>query len=127
MVIDTSAVMAIQFSEPEADMFKSILRPRTMIGAPTLLEYYLVVGRRYGDTGLFDARALVERLDFAVINFDEDMVQLATNAFMRFGKGMNPAKLNFGDCMSYALAKAMDAPLLFKGNDFALTDVKRAL
>jgi ribonuclease VapC len=126
MVIDTSALIAIQFGEPEAKLFLSIIRPRMMVGAPTLLEYYLVVGSRYGDIGRLEAEALVERLDLVVVNFTEDMVKIASDAFMRFGKGKHKAKLNFGDCMAYALAKELDAPLLFKGGDFALTDIKPA-
>jgi ribonuclease VapC len=97
-----------------------------MVGAPTLLEYYLVVGGRYGEIGRLEAEALVERLDLTIINFTEEMVQIASDAFMRFGKGKHKAKLNFGDCMAYAVAKAFDAPLLFKGSDFALTDVRSA-
>lgn len=127
LVIDTSALIAIQFGEPEASAFKAILVPRTMIGAPTLLEYQLVVGGRYGDAGLAEARAMVERMDLAIINFDEEMTHLAADAFMRFGKGQHPAKLNFGDCMAYAVAKALDMPLLYKGGDFAKTDIRSAL
>lgn len=127
MVIDTSALIAIQFDEPDADALKSVLRPRTMVGAPTLLEYYLVVGGRYGEVGRLHAEALVERLDLVVINFIQEMSMLAADAFMRFGKGRHPARLNFGDCMSYALAKHMDAPLLYKGGDFSKTDIRSAL
>jgi ribonuclease VapC len=127
MVIDTSALVAIQFGEPEAEAFRGVMQPRTMVGTPTLLEYYMVIGGRFGEAGRMEARALVERLDLALIYFDEKMVDLAADAFMRFGKGHNPAKLNFGDCMSYALAKSMDAPLLYKGGDFSLTDVKSAI
>ena len=127
LVIDTSALIAVQFGEPEAGSIKAILVPRTMIGAPTLLEYQLVVGGRFGDAGLAEARALVERMDLAIMNFDEEMALLAANAFMRFGKGQHPARLNYGDCMAYAVAKAVDAPLLYKGGDFAKTDIRSAL
>jgi ribonuclease VapC len=127
MVIDTSALMAIQFGEPEAKKFQLIIQPRMMIGAPTLLEYYLVVGGRYGDVGRLEAEALVERLDLAIINFTEKEALIAADAFMRFGKGKHKAKLNFGDCMAYALAKSLGVPLLYKGGDFALTDIKSAL
>lgn len=127
MVIDTSALIAVQFGEPEAKQFRSVIRPRMMVGAPTLLEYYLVVGGRYGDVGRLEAEALVERLDLAVINFTEEMAHIASDAFMRFGKGKHRAKLNFGDCMAYALAKSLDAPLLYKGGDFAKTDIRSAL
>lgn len=127
MVIDTSALMAIQFDEPEAAEMRKVLLPRAMVGAPTLLEYYMVVGGRHGEGGRLEARALVERLDLAVMNWTEELVELAADAFFRFGKGQHPAKLNFGDCMAYALAKSLDAPLLFKGGDFAKTDIRAAL
>lgn len=127
MVVDTSALIAIQFREPEAQLFRSAIRPRMMVGAPTLLEYYLVVGGRYGEVGRLEAEALVERLDLAVVNFTEEMVKIASDAFMRFGKGKHKAKLNFGDCMAYALAKSLNAPLLFKGDNFGHTDIQVAL
>lgn len=65
------------------------------------------------------------RLD--VLSFDQQMTVRAQDAFLAFGKGRHPAKLNFGDCMAYALAKSQGVPLLFKGDDFALTDVERAI
>ncbi len=61
------------------------------------------------------------------VPFDERMIRIAQEAFLRYGKGRHPAKLNFGDCMSYALAKALDVPLLYKGEDFAATDIESAL
>ena len=127
IVVDTSALMAIQFGEPEAVAMRQILQRRACVGAPTLLEYYMVVGGRHGEAGRFEAQALVERLDLAIINWTEDHVTLAVDAFFRFGKGKHRAKLNFGDCMAYAMAKSLDAPLLFKGGDFVLTDIKAAL
>jgi ribonuclease VapC len=127
MVIDTSALMAIQFGEPEAELFKQVMRPRTLVGTPTLVEYHMVVNGRYGEAAGLEARAMVERLDLAPISFTEEMADMAIDAFLRFGRGRHPAKLNFGDCMAYAMAKSFDAPLLYKGDDFAKTDIRSAL
>ncbi len=68
-----------------------------------------------------------ESLGLETVGFDENQLELAIDAFRRYGKGRHPAALNLGDCCSYALAKALDQPLLFKGNDFTLTDVAPAL
>jgi ribonuclease VapC len=129
IAVDTSALYAIQFGEPEAREFARILRAeqRPLIGAPTLFEYYLVVAGKYGPEGLIEAKQLIKRFDAAIINWDEKMAEIAAETFVRYGKGRDKAALNFGDCMAYALAKAMDAPLLFKGDDFAKTDIKRAI
>ena len=73
------------------------------------------------------AEALLARFNIAVVPWTDDHAGIAADAFLRFGKGRHPANLNFGDCMAYALAKSLDAPLLFKGDDFSKTDVKSAL
>lgn len=74
------------------------------------------------------AEALMAEAALAIVAFDETQVSMAMDAFLRFGRGRNhPARLNYGDCMAYALAKFLDAPLLFKGNDFSFTDVKCAI
>lgn len=129
IVVDTSALMAILLDEPEAKpFFRTIMAsPRTCIGAPTLLELHIVTARdRIGDP----AQRVVELLSSLALDvaaWDAIHADVARTAFLRFGKGRHPAKLNFGDCMSYALAKSLDAPLLFKGDDFALTDVRVAM
>ncbi|MFM9977841.1 MAG: type II toxin-antitoxin system VapC family toxin [Sphingomonadaceae bacterium] len=129
IVVDTSALYAVQFGEPEAQNFARLLRAerRPMIGAPTLFEFYLVVTGKFGPPGLFESKQLIERIGAVIINWDEDMAEIAAAAFLRYGRGRDKAKLNFGDCMSYALAKSFDAPLLFKGDDFAQTDIRSAL
>jgi ribonuclease VapC len=92
------------------------------IAAPTVLELAMVAFGRFGDAGQSRAMALLDRMDVQIIDFDADMAAHAIAAFRRFGKGRHPARLNFGDCISYALAKHLAVPLLCKGDDFPLTD-----
>ncbi|MEW5741525.1 MAG: type II toxin-antitoxin system VapC family toxin [Myxococcota bacterium] len=125
MIADTSALVAILRQEPEEARFIELLladaRPR--LSAATLCEARIVAfGYR------IDAE-LAELLDLVapeVVTVDEMQVKLAFEAFRRFGRGRHPAGLNFGDCFSYAVARALDEPLLFKGDDFSKTDVKIA-
>lgn len=127
IVIDTSALIAILQSEPEADAFQSLLEgnERCLIAAPTKLETLLVAAKR--PTGPADVRSLIRLMGIQVADWTDALADIATGAFLRYGKGRHPAALNFGDCMSYALARSVDAPLLFKGGVFAKTDVRRAL
>lgn len=73
--------------------------------------------------GLSELRGFIERAAITTVPFTAEQLSIAIDAFRRFGKGRHPAELNFGDCFSYALAKATREPLLFKGNDFARTDI----
>jgi ribonuclease VapC len=129
MVIATSAVVAILRHEPEAD---GLLRRLTGAGrrrmsAASLLEAAMVLEGKSGDRGgeqldLFLARAKIE-----IVPFTEEHTRIARKAWRRYGKGQgHAARLNFGDCFSYALAKSLGEELLYKGSDFAHTDVKRA-
>lgn len=86
----------------------------------------VALGRR-GEPGLEQMQALIERLELEIVPLSDEQAKLAIDGFRRFGKGRHPAGLNFGDCFSYALAKATGQPLLFKGDDFSLTDIKRAV
>jgi ribonuclease VapC len=127
MVIDTSAIVAILLNEPERDSFRSAIENasrRPLLSSMTLLEASLVVGGQRGVRMLAVLDALVEET-MDVIALDEATVRVARDAFMRYGKGRHPAGLNFGDCASYALAKTRGRRLLFKGNDFAQTDIAR--
>jgi ribonuclease VapC len=94
-----------------------------LVGTPTLLETAMVLSTRFGR----DARPLLSsflhRLDAVIVPFNEDHWNAATAAFLRFGRGRHPAALNFGDCMSYAVALVSGLPLLATGNDFAQTDI----
>ena len=121
--------MAILENEPEANRFADFLRrtPDLVMGAPTRFELSMVAFSRKGETGLEVIRHLLDQYTIEIREWSDSHVSLALDAFMRFGKGNHAAKLNFGDCMAYALAKSLDAPLLFKGDDFAKTDVKAAL
>lgn len=119
--------MAIALDEPERKTFNLyIAAEEALIGTPTLLELQLVLSSRMG----VDAEAFVDRLlalpAVHPVAFSLEMYRFALAAFHRFGKGRHQAGLNFGDCMAYAVAKAHDVPLLFKGNDFLHTDIRPA-
>lgn len=101
---------------------------RVLIGAPTLFEVRLVMGGRQQQEGIDDADSLLAQSGIETVAWTAELADLATDAFLRFGKGQgHPAQLNFGDCMAYAVAKSLDVPLLFKGDDFAKTDIRSAL
>ena len=84
-------------------------------------------GGRFGRPGLLVAQDLLDENGIETVDWTNSLADIATEAFMRFGKGRHKASLNFGDCMAYALAKSLDAPLLYKGDDFAKTDIESAL
>jgi ribonuclease VapC len=127
LVVDTSAIVAIVMEEAEAvDFIAAIASARTRaMTSVNLLEAQIVLtfgkGMPAGAAEDFVARENVE-----IIPFDEDLSSLAFEAYRRFGKGHHAARLNMGDCAAYALAKARGWPLLYKGEDFALTDIERA-
>lgn len=129
IVVDTSALVAILRNEPEADSIAACLTQaqECVIGAPTKFELLLVMSRPYGDQGLAIANNLLAQYGFSVHDWTSELADIAGRALVEFGKGRHPAALNFGDCMAYAVAKSRDAPLLFKGDDFSLTDVKIAV
>jgi ribonuclease VapC len=125
MVIDTSALAAIFFHEPERDAFRNaiVAASSRLISAATVLEAGMVIeGRRGGGAGReFDL--FVVRAQIQIVPIDAELADLARSAWRKYGKGRHPAGLNFGDCFSYALAKSSGEPLLAKGGDFAKTDV----
>ncbi len=129
IVVDTSALIAIILDEPEAQTFTTILGGAdvALVGAPNLLELHLVLSSKLADGGLRVTDRLLRFHSIRIVDWETRFVSIARSAFDRFGKGRHPARLNFGDCMAYALAKAFDAPLLFKGNDFAQTDIRSAI
>jgi ribonuclease VapC len=129
MVIDSSALIAIVAGEPERRGFIDAITAAEarLVGSPTMMETSIVVLGRTGESSLQDLRDFCVRGGIETVPFGPEHLDLAIDAFRRFGKGRHPAGLNFGDCFSYALAKATGEPLLFKGNDFALTDVKPAI
>ena len=124
IVVDTSALMAVLLNEPEADECSEILIEQDMLvmSAGTLAEALVIADQR----GLGpEMRALVEGLDVEIAAVTKRVAELVSEAYMRWGKGVHPAGLNFGDCFAYVLAKSEDRPLLFVGNDFEKTDVSR--
>jgi ribonuclease VapC len=127
IVVDTSALIAIFQREPDGEAFlQTIVKTeKPLVAAPTRLEAYVVIHRRFGAATAADFEALVSDLNLTVVAFDEHLLANAREAYQRYSQGRHG--LNFGDCFAYALAKARDLPLLFKGEDFAATDVKRAL
>jgi ribonuclease VapC len=129
MVIDSSALIAIISGEPEEREFRRAIEIATsrLLSASTRVETGIVALGRKGEAGLEQIEALLESLRIDVVPVSNDHAKHAIDAFRRFGKGRHPAALNFGDCFSYALAKATGAPLLFKGDDFSQTDIKRAV
>jgi ribonuclease VapC len=129
MVVDTSAVVAILFNEPDADRFGQALAaaPLRLLSAVTRVELSFVIEGRKRDAGRIDLERLLQQGAFEVVSVTPQQTQFAIDAFRRFGKGRHRAGLNIGDCFSYALAMATGDPLLFKGDDFSHTDVRSAL
>jgi ribonuclease VapC len=125
MVLDSSAVVAILFDEPERHVFTMAIErdPRRLISAANLLETALIVESRRGEAAGRELDLLLHRAAVEVVAVDSEQVQVARAAWRRYGKGRHPAGLNFGDCFAYALAGTSQEPLLFKGEDFARTDV----
>jgi ribonuclease VapC len=130
IVVDTSAIVAILRNEPEKDRLVDTMlaaSPRLM-SAVSLQEAGMVIAGRYGDEAAWEPLdALLGRLGVEIVAHDAALARIARMAFLRFGKGRHAARLNFGDCASYALAKAHNVPLLFKGDDFARTDIATAV
>ena len=129
IVVDSSALIAILLDEPErrslVDAIVDYGEPR--FSAASYLESSMVIEAYSGVQGARDIDEFIEDVGIRVIAVDHAQARVARDAFRRFGKGRHRAKLNFGDCFVYALAMTLNAPVLFKGNDFALTDLKRAL
>lgn len=129
MIIDTSALIAILFDEPDALEFAEaiVAAEGRRISAATFVETAIVVEAQTTGSGASQLNALLRTAAIGIEPVDEEQAHLARQAFVDFGKGRHPAGLNFGDCFSYALAKATGEELLFKGEDFLRTDIARVL
>lgn len=128
LVIDSSAIIAVLLDEPEADHFTNAMgQGRCAISAVTVLEAEVVILRRVGPERVSEVRLLLNSVRTAIHPFDDAQAQVAVQAYERFGKGRHPARLGLLDCAAYALAKSLDAPLLYKGHDFAQTDIVSAV
>jgi ribonuclease VapC len=129
MIVDTSALLAILFDEPDAERYaRALAEADTMrLSAGNFVVAAVVVEAqtKAGGRGQFDT--LIRRAGIVIEPFTEEQAHIARQAYTDFGKGRHPAGLNFGDCFAYALAKATAEPLLFKDQDFSKTDVTAAL
>jgi len=129
MIVDSSAILAVAFAEAEAEAFVRHLvddvAPR--ISAANWVESTIVLERRGDPVARQRFEEAMTALRIAVTPVSVEQARLARTAFRDFGKGRHPAALNFGDCFAYALAREADQPLLFKGQDFARTDIRAAL
>jgi ribonuclease VapC len=126
IAVDSSALLAILFAEADASWFaRLLLAEHAVMSAPTLLEARTVVIRRKAP--LDELGLLIATVGVEIRPFELALCDIASDAYARFGKGQGRARLNYGDCFSYALAKALDIPLLYKGDDFAQTDIRSAL
>lgn len=127
MIVDTSAVLAVLFREPDAERYaRAILTASPCrMSVASLLEASIVIGSR-GHATDTELDSFVDEAEIALKPVTREQVEAARRAWRRFGKGNHPAALNFGDCFAYALASTTGEPLLFKGNDFALTDIETA-
>lgn len=127
MVIDTSALLALLQMEPRAEAIADAVEADAvrLVSAATLLEASIVMAARHGDAGVRLLDRLVEQADVEVVPVTAEHARLGLEAFERFGKGRHPAALNYGDCFSYALARASGESLLCLGEDFPRTDLDR--
>ncbi len=129
MILDSSAIVAILLRETGADELeaKVAAAPALGVGAPTVVETLMVLSSRFGrEVAARNLEGFLLRSEAVVVSFTEDHAQAAAEAFARFGKGRHRAALNFGDCLSYAVAKLAGQPLLCTGTDFPKTDLKIA-
>ncbi len=129
MILDSSAILAILFHEPGFEVFlKAIVdAPSRTISAANFVEVSIVMELRGGDSGIRQCDSFFRTSGILIAPVTEVEALLARQGFSDYGKGRHSAGLNFGDCFAYALAKATGEPLLFKGDDFAQTDIQRAL
>ena len=128
MVLDTSAVLAILFDEPDAARIEAAIEgdPVRLMSAGSALEAGIVVEARLGEAGGRELDLLLYKARVDIVPFDADQMELARNAYRRYGKGRHSANLNFGDCFSYALSRSSGEPLLFSGDDFRKIDLASA-
>lgn len=125
IVVDTSALVAVITAEPGHEpLLPPLLTHRaSRIGAPTLVETAMVLVGRGGPEMRTVLERVVTEYELSVIPFEREHYVVAVEAFRQFGKGRHPARLNFGDCLTYAVARVAGAPLLCVGEDFARTDL----
>ena len=129
MVIDTSALLALLFNEPEAEDFRTALEldQTRLVSAATLLEAAIVIEARKGEAAGRELDRFIDRAAIAVVTVDAEQVEEARRAWRRFGRGRHEAALNYGDLFAYALSRTTGEAVLFKRDDFRRTDVARVI
>ncbi len=132
MMLETSAILAVLLNEPERAEFLARIETAEspFTSAVALSEAAMAFAARTRTTpsvALKAVRAFLDEADVSIVDFVAPMAERAIEAREKFGRGRHPAALNFGDCLSYAAARHCGAPLLFKGDDFAQTDIASAL
>ena len=129
MVVDTSALIALLLGESDAGRFARALAdaPVRLLSVVSRVELSFVIDGRKGETGRADVDLLLRDGGFDIVSVTPQQAEIAVDAFRRFGRGRHRARLNIGDCFSYALAVATDHTLLFKGDDFIHTNIRPAL
>lgn len=125
-VLDTSCLMAVALQESDCETYLTLMyRADTLrLSAVSRVELAIVA---HNKNVAAEVHSLLTALEVKIVAFDDAQASLAITSFAQYGKGRHPAALNFGDCCAYALAKSLNLPLLYKGNDFAQTDVASAL
>jgi ribonuclease VapC len=125
MVVDTSALLAIFLAEPERRQFLDVITQdgTRCISAANVLETGIVLEARRGEAAGREFDLFLHHARLEVVPVDSDQIEIARVAWRKYGKGRHRAGLNFGDCFAYALAKVLDQPILFKGDDFTHTDI----
>ena len=129
MILDTSALAAIFFAEPEAALYTKLIHgaDRCRMSAANFVELSIVIEGQIGPDAGRQCDTFFRRAGILIEPFTVDQAHLARQAFLDFGKGRHAAGLNFGDCFAYALAKITGEPLLYKGEDFKKTDIPSAV
>ena len=128
MIVDTSAILAVLFREPDAEHYAKAIATASSrrMSVATFVEATIVLESRGGAAAGYELEAFLEEAEIELEPVTPEQAQAARRAWRRFGKGNHPAGLNFGDCFAYALAQVARESLLFKGRDFALTDIEVA-
>jgi len=128
VVLDSSAIVAVLLREPGHERLIAGIDAAevVVVGVPTLLETTMLLTARLGRDARPLISAFLRRLEAELAPFNEEHLDAAADAFLRFGRGRHPAAWNFGDCMSYAVASVAGMPLLFTGEDFKHTDIAPA-
>lgn len=128
MIVDTSAILAILFDEPDREELLGKIRgaDQVGVGAPTMAEAAVVLSGTRGEIGLNQLEGFAARTNAVVVSFEREHWRVAAEAWARFGKGRHSASLNYGDCLAYATARVAGRPLLCKGDAFSKTDLALA-